>query len=642
MVYDEMVKQANRYKNPKDQSRYLDAAAKFRLPYWDPLMPRNLQADGARFDTVWGLPELLKRPQVFLRHPDQPEVLKPFDNPMYKFVFPKNWDPDPARRYPRATLFQGDVMNPNETMRTPKTVVARAGPDLASSKIVSAKTDIETLNLSIQRQNVTHASRLWKMLNYDETQLDSQGRQVFINRDRPWSYFANHNAVHGSGRRVEEQSLFKGVSLESWHDAIHNMIGQGQLLDQQGTPIVPEGRKRLFTYVGQMANPAVAAFEPMFWMHHNNIDRLLSLYQAIYHKNVDDGNDERIQRVDNPLIPFVKDQSMKYWTSGDGLVKNYWSPGFGTPGVSPMAEKAVRDKTQEYLSNTYLWAQNNGPAEQRAKLPLGWPKNLSDVEALTGKPAKGSSRTTSTFQAIVSNNGIPTLIQGMAAEAKPITVQHTMSRVAALAAEMPLLKTEAATNQQVIQVWDAHIRVRKYAFDGSFSVHVFIGHVKDEQPQRYMTKKNEVGFMGVFSRSTADLEHCDNCQRSQQADLMCSDVVPLTSYLQDYLETNPRAHELIEVGQIKTLPDLEAEHVIPFLKEHLQWRMTDLGSQNRNGDEQQAGLCVAVSKRTYTMPTEANPAGVYGPETMEGLQVITEGKPGGRGYRYQDGTVVQW
>lgn len=643
MVYDEMVKQANRYKNPKDKIKYMDAAARFRLPYWDPLMPRRLQAQHASFDTVWGLPQILKRPEVFLRHPDQPESLKSFNNPMYKFVFPKNWDPDPARRRPRATLFQGDFMNAVETMRTPITIVSRPGEDLRSSKIIGVRTDIEALELTIQRQGVSMASSFWKLLSPDEVVLTSMNEKIFINRVRPWSFFANHNDTHNADMGVKDQILFKGVSLESWHDGIHTMIGQGRLVDQQGKSVVPKAKESLFAYAGQMASPAVAAFEPMFWMHHNNIDRILSLYQAIYGKNVGDGGIIGDNQVNKPLIPFLKDRDMKYWKSSDGLVKDYWSPGFGTPGGTPMDAKIVREKTLQYLTSTYFWAQRSGDTMQRAILPEGWPKDLSDIEALTGRPARGPIRKTPMIRAIVSTNGVPTLVRGLDADAKPITVQSTMSHVAALTPQMSALSTTAVTPvQQALQVWDAHIRVRKYAFDGSFSVHIFIGHVKDEQPERYMTKKNEVGFMGVFARSIADLQHCGNCQEAQQQDLMCTDVVPLTSYLQDYLETSPRAHELIERGEIKTLKSLEPEHVIPFLGEHLKWRMTDLGSNNMTGSEQQAGLCVAVSNRTYTMPTETKLAGEYGPETMDGLQVITEGKPGGRGYRYQDGTVVQW
>jgi tyrosinase len=33
---------------------------------------------------------------------------------------------------------------------------------------------------------------------------------------------------------------------------------------------------------GHMTPPAVAAFDPIFWLHHANVDRQLALHQALY------------------------------------------------------------------------------------------------------------------------------------------------------------------------------------------------------------------------------------------------------------------------------------------------------------------------------------------------------------------------
>lgn len=54
--------------------------------------------------------------------------------------------------------------------------------------------------------------------------------------------------------------------------------------------------------------------------------------------------------------------------------------------------------------------------------------------------------------------------------------------------------------------------------------------------------------------------------------------MPLTTVLYDYLATKPGCEDLIRDGDIKTISDLELSHVVPFLKEHLQWRMIDLGA----------------------------------------------------------------
>lgn len=68
----------------------------------------------------------------------------------------------------------------------------------------------------------------------------------------PWSEFASHTWwqwVNPSGTLT---------SLESIHDTVHGDIA------------------------GDMGDPAVAAFDPIFWLHHANVDRLLRLWEAVY------------------------------------------------------------------------------------------------------------------------------------------------------------------------------------------------------------------------------------------------------------------------------------------------------------------------------------------------------------------------
>ncbi|EME77386.1 uncharacterized protein MYCFIDRAFT_83316 [Pseudocercospora fijiensis CIRAD86] len=135
-------------------------------------------------------------------------------------------------------------------------------------------------------------------------------------------------------------------------------------------------------------------------------------------------------------------------------------------------------------------------------------------------------------------------------------------------------------NKLTVQItWNAKVKVKKYAFDGSFSVHLFTGYVKDDQPERYMTKKNEVGFAGIFARSAADIENCSNCQSQRDNDIVIEDVVPITTILYDYLESEPHSRDLIRDGEHQTIRDLTAESVVPFLTEQLHWRIIDLASE---------------------------------------------------------------
>jgi len=70
----------------------------------------------------------------------------------------------------------------------------------------------------------------------------------------PWGQFSNHtwSRIHPGMPTL--------TSIEGIHDTIHTDIG---------------GR-------GHMGDPAVAAFDPIFWLHHCNVDRLLALWQTAY------------------------------------------------------------------------------------------------------------------------------------------------------------------------------------------------------------------------------------------------------------------------------------------------------------------------------------------------------------------------
>ena len=70
----------------------------------------------------------------------------------------------------------------------------------------------------------------------------------------PWGQFSNHtwNFIHRNQGTL--------TSLEGIHDQVHVDVGGN----------------------GHMSDPAVAAFDPIFWFHHCQVDRLLNLWQTAY------------------------------------------------------------------------------------------------------------------------------------------------------------------------------------------------------------------------------------------------------------------------------------------------------------------------------------------------------------------------
>lgn len=134
----------------------------------------------------------------------------------------------------------------------------------------------------------------------------------------------------------------------------------------------------------------------------------------------------------------------------------------------------------------------------------------------------------------------------------------------------------------------------RHAFNGSFSIHFFIGRVNDEDPGEFMGRPNEVGFSGVFT-TTAEAV-CAKCDEQRARDFMYGDVVPITSTLVDYLDGNPISKDQIQERTIKTIPNLEPANVEPFLKEHLKWRIVDTAFKLMNSEQQikNSGLGIKV------------------------------------------------
>ncbi|GAB1315478.1 hypothetical protein MFIFM68171_05688 [Madurella fahalii] len=120
----------------------------------------------------------------------------------------------------------------------------------------------------------------------------------------------------------------KGPDFENPHNVIHQQLGGGPI----------------FTKVGHMKPVAWSGFDPIFWLHHTNVDRHFAMWQAIYHTGamfnhsaagfyafgIADGP----VTADTPLKPFV-DGSGAFWTSN--RVSSTRELGYTYPGVNDWA-----------------------------------------------------------------------------------------------------------------------------------------------------------------------------------------------------------------------------------------------------------------------------------------------------------------
>ena len=91
------------------------------------------------------------------------------------------------------------------------------------------------------------------MLNPDEKQKarNNEKVEVLINKERSWESFAN-DRVH---EYAIKENVFATVSLESFHNGIHILLGTGMNL--KGQSLLPRQLQSAFN--GHMGDPRFAA-----------------------------------------------------------------------------------------------------------------------------------------------------------------------------------------------------------------------------------------------------------------------------------------------------------------------------------------------------------------------------------------------
>ncbi|PCH38806.1 Di-copper centre-containing protein [Wolfiporia cocos MD-104 SS10] len=321
--------------------------------------------------------------------------------------------------------------------------------------------------------------------------------QVFnmMTRQDTWPKFSNHTTA---------QDQNTAMSLESIHDNMHLVIGG------------------VSPYAGHMADIGVAGFDAAFFLHHSNVDRLLSLWIAMHPKVwvtpgeqpggtytiTNDGNVD----VASDLTPFWNSQST-YWKSSEihsHETFHYSYPEFqDLNGASTDAvRKAIWDKVTLLYGNADITTTT---ATAVPFAPSGFPE-----------PGNPSSPTTSTSGNTTTNS---------IASTGSTTGSTTTAATASIAPP-----TSGAYHD-----WTIHLKYKKHELGRSFRILVSLG-------DKY------VGAVSAFVSSAAD--RCANCQRNIDADI------------EGFVHINQAL-----VAKFPGIGSLSPDQVRPILAQHLSYRI---------------------------------------------------------------------
>ncbi|KAI9877781.1 MAG: hypothetical protein M1830_002847, partial [Pleopsidium flavum] len=301
-----------------------------------------------------------------------------------------------------------------------------------------------------------------------------------IAQESSYAPFSNTGYTDGRG------GLYN--SLENMHNAIHGLVGNG----------------------GHMGSVPYSAFDPIFWLHHANVDRLFAIWQAIY-----------------------PDSFVTYQTDSYGTYTN-------APGGAETA-----DTRKNFKSSTYFYSNTH---------PALTPFHATALGVLyTSTTARYTKTFGYTYPEIIDWNisttqlstNVRTKLNALYNSPNPISKRHTSA-----ATKTTTTRNSTTTHHHHHQYF-INIRVASNALTppSSSFIHFFLGSFPDN-PRTWSYDPALIASHTVI------------------ASLYPPSLPNSTTYGQI-----PLSHSLLAAVSKGTIPNLHPANVIPLLKRELQWRV---------------------------------------------------------------------
>ncbi|KAI4093348.1 MAG: hypothetical protein LQ344_002936 [Seirophora lacunosa] len=281
----------------------------------------------------------------------------------------------------------------------------------------------ETLRYPSARE--ASASSQNKLVGQQITQSQDSYAQRFVNLLQAYPRFANFSSSAWTPNSPGYDSL------ESLHNQIHGLIGNG----------------------GHMAVIDYAGFDPLFWLHHANVDRLLAIWQALHPNSYVEPSNEPIGSaaiaqgtlidVNTPLKPFHNDSNGNFWTSA--TVADITSLGYSYPEIQG--------------------------------------KSVSQIKAAVNALYASSSGVTIARRGDIQGHDDPNVA--------PIVAAGLSSD-----APVEILPSPPASGNYT--EWLTNIRVAKDALEQTFFIHIFLGDFHPD-PKTWSMERNLVGTHAIMT-----------------------------------------------------------------------------------------------------------------------------------------------
>lgn len=393
--------------------------------------------------------------------------------------------------------------------------------------------------------------------------LQDQVYQMF-STCKDFAGFANAGSSSSSSRCSS--------SLEGIHNTIHTTLG---------------GPGSASVSAGHMTYLSTAAFDPGFWLHHMNVDRLFALWQGINPNSYGASQaaphstwtiaSGQVQNANSPLTPFHKNTNGDFWTSNqvrDWKVFKYTYPEFANsdgstgaiqsainklygPGATATAGSSKRTaEPQTYGEDTYSEENDvvDGTVTATASATAA-PAFSASFSIGFGSDDEDSSASSDAITTSVENSTAPaSATKSAIVDAGNGTSPAYPTNTAVLKDNSTPLRANNGSSYQYV----CNIETPRYALNGSYSVFVFNGEPENPDPLTWTFDKNLIGPVGVLAQPGMT-----------EKNITTKMGIPLTRTL---------VYEYTK----GTIPDLTEESVDNYLQQRLQWRV--VGPQGQEID----------------------------------------------------------
>ena len=366
-------------------------------------------------------------------------------------------------------------------------------------------------------------------------------------------------------------------SLEGIHNTIHTTCGGA------GTSTVSGGH---MTYL------PLASFDPIFLIHHANVDSLLALWQTANPANYGASQvaphstwtiaSGSTQDGNSPLMPFRK-AADAYWTTNDvkdfEAVFKYSYPEFV---VGDQSQATIINYINQFYSSTA-----NETSSSLSALAERDSSNTTDDTA--SDPARGVTPSgygsKSSSSVAPSGTGYSSGGMGVGIGLGPISISIDLpfgyKPTGSASAPYPKItgawngtKTSGypaatgtgyssvptidpafiAPNGSVYQ-YQCNIETPRYAFNGSYIVYVFDGKPSSNDTSTWLADDSCIGQIGILAGG--DMANMD---------ILSSGSVPVTRHLQ----------KMYKAGKLSGMSE---DIVVPYMTENLNWKIVYMGEE---------------------------------------------------------------